>query len=77
LLSISPNSCSPSGWAGYDRARPGSFQLISADAHLAELRSDYRSMAVMIHGEIPDFDQIVDTLRRLEHQVYRLAEERQ
>jgi hypothetical protein len=26
-------------------------------------------MAVMIHGQIPDFDQIVSTLRLLEEQI--------
>ncbi len=59
----------PSGWARYEDAVPGSFKLIPADAHLAELRRDYSGMEVMIHGKMPDFDQIIDALRSLEEQI--------
>jgi flagellar biosynthesis/type III secretory pathway protein FliH len=52
---------------------PGSLKLIPSEAHLGELRKDYRSMAVMIHGQIPDFDQIIDTLELLEKQINQLA----
>ena len=64
----------PSGWARYEDAVPGSFKLIPADAHLAELRRDYSSMEVMIHGQIPDFDQIIVALRHLEDQINGLVE---
>jgi hypothetical protein len=63
----------PCGWAKYKDAMPGSLKLIPSDAHLGELRKDYRSMAVMIHGQIPDFDQIIDTLELLEKQINQLA----
>jgi hypothetical protein len=63
----------PSGWATYEDAVPGSFKLIPAYAHLAELRRDYSSMEVMIHGQIPDFGQIIDALRLLEDQINGLA----
>jgi hypothetical protein len=63
----------PSGWARYEDAVPGSFKLIPADANLAELRRDYTSMEVMIHGQIPDFEQIIDALRLLEQQINQLA----
>jgi hypothetical protein len=55
---------------------PGTLKLIPKDAHLAELRRDYRSMAVMIHGQIPDFDQIIDTIGLLEEQINQLAPDR-
>lgn len=63
----------PCGWAKYEDAVPGSLKLIPGAAHLRELRRDYRSMAVMIYGQIPDFDQIVDTVGRLEQQINQLA----
>ncbi len=59
----------PSAWAQYEKARPGTFKLIPAGAHLAELRSDYRDMTMMIFGEIPDFDAVVDALQRLEDEI--------
>jgi hypothetical protein len=33
-------------------------------------------MAVMIHGQIPDFDQIIDTIGLLEKQINQLAPDR-
>jgi hypothetical protein len=66
----------PCGWAKYENAVPGTLKLIPQDAHLAELRRDYRSMAVMIHGQIPDFDQIIDTIGLLEEQINQLAPDR-
>lgn len=59
----------PSTRAQYEKARPGTFKLIPARAHLAELRSDYRDMAMMIFGEIPGFDAIIDTLQKLEGEI--------
>ena len=59
----------PSVWAQYEKARQGTFKLIPSGAHLAELRSDYRDMTMMIFGEIPDFGTIVDTLQKLEDEI--------
>lgn len=56
-------------WAQYEKARPGTFKLIPADTHLAELRSDYRDMTLMIFGEVPDFDAIVGALQQLEDEI--------
>jgi hypothetical protein len=66
----------PCGWAKYEEAVPWSLKLIPGDTHLAELRRDYRSMALMIHGQIPDFDQIIETLGLLEKQINQLAPDR-
>ena len=63
----------PSGWARYEDAVPGSLKLIPAETHVAELRRDYSSMEVMIHGKIPDFDQIMNALEVLEDQINQLA----
>ena len=62
-----------SPWARYEDARPGAFKLIPAPARLEELRKDYGQMKVMIFGNVPKFEQIVDTLRRLEDEINQLA----
>ena len=65
----------PCGWAKYEDATPGSFKLIPNDVHQSELRRDYRGMAVMIHGQIPDFDQIISALMHLEKEINQLPAE--
>jgi hypothetical protein len=59
----------PSRWARYEDARPGTFRLIPAAERMAELRQDYRDMEVMIFGDLPAFDDLIDTLRRLEDEI--------
>ena len=60
-------------WARYEDAKPGTFKLIPPEKHVASLRTDYRQMAVMIFGEIPSFDQILDTLGQLENEINQLS----
>ena len=62
----------PSRWACYEDARPGTFKLIPCVARVDELRRDYRHMEVMIFGEGPAFDLIIDTLHRLEDEINHL-----
>ena len=60
-------SSSRSAWASYDEARPGHFRLVPPDDRLAQLRTDYAEMQeVMIFGESPSFDSLLETLRELE-----------
>ena len=61
----------PSAWAQYGRARQGSFRLMPAEARMAALERDYRSMGVMIFGGPPPFATIIDELRRLEADINR------
>jgi predicted nucleotidyltransferase component of viral defense system len=63
----------PCAWAKYEDATPGSLRLIPGEAHLAELRRDYRGMAVMIYRQAPEFDEIVDTIAILEARINRLG----
>jgi hypothetical protein len=56
----------PSGWARYDIARPGSLRLLPTDARRTALERDYRNMGVMILGDPPSFDTIMETLTALE-----------
>jgi hypothetical protein len=56
-------------WANYENAKPGTFRLIPEPARLEELEKDYRQMKVMIFGDVPKFDQIINTLKTLEDEI--------
>lgn len=59
----------PRGWARYDLARPGTFRLVPEGHVLAAVRTDYRSMANMIFGSIPEFDDMMTTLTKLQDEI--------
>jgi hypothetical protein len=59
----------PSGWARYDLARIGSLRLVPPDERRAALERDYRSMSVMIFGQPPPFESIIETLATLEKEI--------
>ena len=59
----------PSSWAKYDLAKPGSFKLMPTSINVSELKKDYKSMQVMIFGNKPSFDSILDTLHELENEI--------
>jgi nucleotidyltransferase AbiEii toxin of type IV toxin-antitoxin system len=61
----------PSAWARYDLARPGTFRVVPVEKRVADLQKDYRDMAVMIFGEPPTFDWIMETLAALEQEINR------
>ncbi|MHC4694463.1 MAG: nucleotidyl transferase AbiEii/AbiGii toxin family protein [Planctomycetota bacterium] len=59
----------PRGWAKYNEAVPGTFRLVPDQQRITELQEDYRQMQVMIFGEIPSFDRIIEILAKLENQI--------
>jgi hypothetical protein len=61
-----------SGWAQYPLAVPGTFKLAPPEARIQTLRRDYREMAVMIFGEPPPFEQIIEKLTVLEKELNAL-----
>ncbi|MDX2201027.1 MAG: nucleotidyl transferase AbiEii/AbiGii toxin family protein [Phycisphaerae bacterium] len=61
----------PSSWARYEDARPGTLRLVPPDDRLKELRHDYRDMRQMLFGDVPEFDQVIETLRALEAELNR------
>ena len=63
----------PSGWAHYELAVPGSFRLMPREERLTALERDYRNMGVMIFGEPPAFDSIMETLAALEREIDRYS----
>jgi len=64
----------PSAWAQYPLAIAGTLRLAPAAGRLPELRQDYQAMAVMIFGEPPSFDRLVETLVALENEINRMGE---
>jgi len=61
----------PRGWARYDLAKPGSFRLVPEGHILASVKTDYRAMANMIFGDIPEIDEIMAILKKLEDEINR------
>ncbi len=58
-------------WARYEDAKPGSLRLSPPTYRLDNLRKDYGSMQVMLFGNIPRFEEIVDELSVLEKIINR------
>ncbi len=65
----------PRGWARYDLAVPGSFQLIPPDRILTAMRKDYAAMEEMIFGSRPSFEEIITSLSKLENEINALPHE--
>jgi hypothetical protein len=59
----------PATWARYDLAAPGTLKLAPAAARVAVLKQDYRDMTMMIFGDAPRFESIVEKLTALEGEV--------
>lgn len=63
----------PSQWARYDLAKPGSLRLLPAsDAQIKALQLDYEQMQIMLFGDRPDFDSILNGLGELEAEINSL-----
>jgi hypothetical protein len=62
----------PRGWARYDLAKPGSMRLMPPDHIGAALRRDYSEMRVMIYGNLPDFDALMNEIEVLEGEINSL-----
>jgi len=64
----------PSNWSRYDLAKPGSFKLLPTnDAQIKHLERDYRDMQIMLFGNPPAFDSILEVLRHLEARINALS----
>ena len=57
------------GWSCYDDCLIGKFKLVPDNKRFAELKRDYAQMSEMIYGELPTFDNIVDSLQKLEDEI--------
>ncbi|MBL1261738.1 MAG: nucleotidyl transferase AbiEii/AbiGii toxin family protein [Thiotrichaceae bacterium] len=61
----------PRGWAHYELAVRGTLRLVPAGNVLAAVAADYRAMRDMIFGEVPTFEQIMQSLQLLEDEINR------
>jgi hypothetical protein len=59
----------PAAWARYDLAVPGSLRLTPPEHRIAALKQDYQDMAVMIFGQPPAFEWILQQLAEVERTV--------
>jgi hypothetical protein len=62
----------PASWARYELATPGSFKLMPSEKNRGFLAHDYEQMKVMFFGDIPAFDNLMDSLRDLEAEINAL-----
>jgi Nucleotidyl transferase AbiEii toxin, Type IV TA system len=63
----------PAAWARYDLAVPGTLKLAPTRAGVSALKQDYRDMAMMIFGDPPHFESVMQKLTALEDEVNALA----
>lgn len=62
----------PVNWAKYDEAAPGTLKLLPPEYRLTELKKDYVAMKDMFYGEIPDFNEVMESIRLLEIEINQL-----
>ena len=60
-------------WARYDLAQSGTFRLVPPSARLAELARDYEDMRDMFLDPPPQFDEVMETLKKLEVRINRIG----
>lgn len=53
-------------WARYDLAKRGTMRLMPPGYNIEKLRDDYEHMQNMIFGEKPEFEEILDSIQKLE-----------
>lgn len=59
----------PRSWARYDLATPGSIRLVPQGHVFAVVETDYRAMANMIFGDLPQWGEIMATLQTLQDEI--------
>jgi len=68
IVSVTPAWFFGSPDLGLDTAAPGTYVLGPTDM-LADLRRDYERMAGMIIGAVPEFDEVIQSVREVERRV--------
>ena len=59
----------PSNAARYDLAKPGTINLVPKSHYINALEKDYQHMQNMIYGECPEFDDLLNTIKKLEEEI--------
>lgn len=63
----------PSPWAQYALAKPPTFKLIPPAARVSELAKDYQAMQNMIFDKPLSFQEVIETLQKLEQEINALG----
>jgi len=58
--------------ASYETAKIGSIKLVPSEETISILKKDYEQMKNIFFGEIPLFDEILETLKNLEKEINNL-----
>lgn len=59
--------------ASYETARIGTLRLIPSEDAMKDLSVDYDHMRDMIYGEKPTFDEIMNSIAKLEEEINKLG----
>lgn len=59
----------PRGWARYDLAKIGTLKLVPAEHSVKDLKKDYEKMKQMIYGFYPSFEELMDSIQKLEIEI--------
>ena len=54
----------------YETATLSSIELLPKEAILNALREDYQAMRNMIYGNIPEFEEILESLEKLQEEIH-------
>ena len=58
--------------AGYDTAAIGTMRLMPQKDDIDKLKNDYLHMHNMLYGEIPEFEDIISDIKKLEDEINNL-----
>lgn len=59
--------------ASYETARIGTLRLVPSEDAIRDLSIDYDHMRDMVYGEKPTFDEIMDSIAKLEGEINSLV----
>ena len=63
----------PRSWAQYEKAIPGTLKLIPPAFRTSELLQDYTAMKDMLYADIPEFDEVMSVIEKLEKEINALS----
>jgi hypothetical protein len=55
--------------ARYELAKPGTLKIVPSENKISSLQKDYEQMKEMLFGNVPTFDEIISSLKKLEVEI--------
>jgi len=65
----------PCNWANYDEVLKGKLRLVGEETGIQVFHNDYERMKMMIYGECPSFDSIIEELKVYEGKINKAITE--